>query len=64
MEKSVGYYGAYRLKIRCTNGVELWVTVQALRYLSILEFWKLITMDLPFTQVILYPSGIFEGIEE
>ena len=32
--------------------------------LSILEFQKLLTMNLLFTQVILFPSGVFDEVEE
>ena len=32
--------------------------------LSILEFWKLFTMNLLFTQTILYPSGVFDGVKK
>ena len=31
--------------------------------LSILEFWKLLTMYFLFT-LIIYPSGVFNGVEE
>ena len=32
--------------------------------LLILEFWKLLTMYFLFTWVILYPSGVIDGVEE
>ena len=32
--------------------------------LSILEFWNLPTMHFLFTKVVLYLSGVFDGVEE
>ena len=32
--------------------------------LSFLEFWKLLTKYFLLTLVILYPSGVFDGVEE
>ena len=65
MEKFAGYYGPVG-EDGCFNGTEkLWGTCPGSEMsLSFLEFWKLLTMHFLFTQVILYPSGVFDGIEE
>ena len=61
MEKSSGYYEPVHWR---------WVPARTLcdcpgskMSLSILEFWKLLTMHFFFTSVI-YPSGVFDGVEE
>ena len=47
----------------CPNGTkELWVTIQAARCHC--HFQSLEVVYFLFAQVILYPSGVFDGVEE
>ena len=65
MEKSAKYYGPvgrrwipqwYRKTLGNYPGIEMSLQIE--------EFRKLLTMDFLFTSVTLYPSGVFDGVEE